>query len=215
MRLSAHSAALATTINGVIFLLLLGVSMRLSAQHIRYPEYNMDSVYQVLLKDTVNNTGGAKSWLKHYADSIRSYGNDVNSFFPYKPFNKVVVYRQNEAYLLTGNKGSLSPYSDTSKSYVLDSEDINELLEIINNPLYFTFAECGTAITQYEIRFMNGSGIVEKLKIACSDRQIISDSEVKDMNWQRMKYGAITDQKATERLRQILVNAGAFFTARY
>ncbi len=155
-----------------------------------------------------------KALLRSYADSIKSYGNNINSFSPYKPFNKVIAFRLNEEYLTTGVTKNISDETYTSNGFKLGNKDISELLEIINAPVYFSFTECGTAITQYEIQFLDGKNVIEKLKIACNDRQLITNSEVKDMNWQRMKYGHIM-QKPRERLTNILMNSGVYFKPKY
>lgn len=199
----------------LIALILLVTSNVTFGQKINYPKYNTDSICLILLKDTANNNEGVKAWLRSYADSIKSYGNNIKSFFPYQPFDKVMVFRLNQEYLTTRNTKNLSEERYTSKGYVLAVEDINELLEIINNPTYFSFSECGTAITQYEIQFLNGDSIVEKLRIDCGDRQLTTNSKEKDMNWQRMKYGALVNEKSIERLKNILIHSGAYYNAKY
>lgn len=196
---------------GTIFILLLWLSVQAYGQKITYPIYDNDSIYNILLKDTGNNATNKKAWLNNYADSIRSYANSINSFFPYKPFNKVIIHRQNVEYFKSGNINQINNRHENGKDFYASIHDINELLEIINNPLYFTFAECGTSTTKYEICFMNGNNIVETLKVSCDETQITTNSKIKDMNWQRMKYGAINDKNALERLRKILINSRAYF----
>jgi hypothetical protein len=198
----------------IIIVILLGINHHVLGQKINYPRYNIDSIYLVLLKDTGNNSEGIKAWIRSYADSIKSYGNNKDTYFPYRTFNKVRIYRRNEAYLtLRKNRTVIEPI-DSNKCYFLNTKDINTLLEIINNPTYFEFAECGTAITQYEFQFLNGVNVVETLSVACSERQLKTNSAIKDMNWQRMKYGAIKDDNALKRLQKILMNCGAYFEAK-
>lgn len=195
-------------------LILLAISTNLFGQKITYPRYNIDSIYLVLLKDTGNNSENTKTWIRSYADSIKSYGNNKDTYFPYRTFNKVRIYRRNDEYLTLRRNITVIEQIDSNKCYFLNKREINDLLEIINNPTYFEFAECGTAVTQYEIQFLNGVNVIETLEVACSESQLKTNSAIKNMNWQRMKYGAIKDNDARKRLRKILINCGAYFEAK-
>ncbi len=170
---------------------------------IDYPNYNIDSIYNELLKDTLKQTDiDAKKWIIHYADSIKFYGNRIETFFPYKDFDRIIVFR------LTQHE-SLSEIVQKD-TFCLNNCQAELFLEIINNPLYFTFAECGTPIFDYNFQFLKGNVIIEELFFDYDCNFFMTESKVKDMNWQRMKYGAIVNKFKIEQLRIILMETNAY-----
>ncbi len=171
---------------------------------IDYPTYSTDSICAELLKDTLNQTNPeSKQWIICYADSIRAYGNRKETFFPYRNFDRVIIFR------MPGHEQhSVSLPMDT---FFLNTCQTEDILEIINNPLYFTFAECGTPIFDYQFQFLNHHEIIEVLFLDLDCNFFMTDSKVKDMNWQRMKYGAIVNREKIQRIKNILIETNAIF----
>ncbi len=171
---------------------------------IDYPNYNTNSICIELLKDTVNQTDiSSKEWIIHYADSIKSYGNRKETFFPYKDFDKIIVFRLNKLEAVSHIIPKDTFYLNTCQAEIL--------LEIINNPVYFTFAECGTPTFDYNFQFLNKNEIVEELFFDYDCDFLMTESKVKDINWQRMKYGAIVNKIKIAQIKNILIETNAYF----
>jgi len=181
----------------------------------RYPVYNVDSIYQELIKEASNIhlQANQASWLRTYADSIKSRGNNEASFFPHCDFDEVHIFRVNEGYF-RGESDDLTSNRLSKDSFQLSSEQITSLLLFINNPLNFAWGECGTAIPQYQVQFYLKGKLVNRFRVACEYGQLSMWQTKGDINYLRSRYGGV-DYRKRQPLIDIVKECGAYFEKFY
>jgi hypothetical protein len=102
-------------------------------------------------------------------------------------FKKIITWTFNR-------KGELNPLLDTSKGNFVDSASIQELIKFVENPLNFSWGECGTFVPFYIILLQDhNNNIISAISIACGFTQI--DLYPYDP---RIKTGGLNEQSMKE-----------------
>ena len=174
-----------------ILSLFLFLSVELFGQSYHFPQYNSDSIIEVVSVDT-------NDYARDYCSYLEKNLNDTSLMFPYAKFEKVVlckVFNWRDTRLFFNLSGY---FENLDSNYLkngieLDTKQIERLLFVINNPLNYNWSECGSPTPEYEFVFINRKGeVVNRLVTACDMTQIVTNEESRG---QRMKYGAFFNGK--------------------
>ena len=87
---------------------------------------------------------------------------DSVKYFYYKPFDGVM------------SKHDLKD-RELVKVVLLCQKKTNAMINLINNPNYFCYGECGTGIPESEMKFYYSGEVIGEIRFACNHGQISSN----------------------------------------
>lgn len=114
------------------------------------------------------------------AEMVRARGNDTNSLFPQVGFDAV---RARKAH-------SLEPLLWHESAVVLTEEQVAKLLQLLNNPINFSWGECGTWEPDVRFEFLSDGYVLRQLDEGCGG-QFMTDHP-------GMKFGSLTEPRRRE-----------------
>ncbi|MEZ4721755.1 MAG: hypothetical protein R2813_07775 [Flavobacteriales bacterium] len=165
-----------------------------------YGQWTIQEIIDSLYTDTIrhrdyfDSTKVDSFYMSHIqklVDKIRADGNDSTTLFPETPFDKVTG---RDAWVTWSNKDYSTFYGPAK---TLTKEQTDRLLRVVNNPINFSWGECGTWTASSQFRFYNDGELVRTLDIGCS-WQLRTDYE-------KVKFGTLADHTA---LRQLCNDIG-------
>ena len=136
-------------------------------QTIKYEIKSIKDSIQVEIDDTVKS-----QWVKNDLIRMQELLNNPDSLFPYVDFDSV-------CYIQYGTEKRFEPahWNKIYMDYILGksklaSGKIDTILNIVRNPLYFKWGECGTPFIESSIVFYKEGNEVAEIKSACSGGQL-------------------------------------------
>ncbi len=177
---------------------ILFVIFELSANG-QFNEFYNNNLIDSLLVDTIVDDYWYKEKIKNLITQIKKDKGQTEKMFPYTAYDSVVAYRINEKYKETEKsiyiervlvKGEINKELNLNNGFKLSENHISKLLTLINNPLNFDWAECGTPIPYGLIIFYRKNKPVSFIQLACSYQQI----DCYPVNL-RTKLGGLRDNK--------------------
>ena len=160
-----------------------------------YGQWTIQEIIDSLYTDTVryrnsfDTTEVDTFYLRHIqklVDKIKADGADSITLFPETPFDNVTG---KNAWVKWGQKDFATFYGPPK---TLTNEQADILLRIINNPLHFTWGECGTWTPTSRFEFYYDGKLVRTLDVGCS-WQLRTDFE-------KVKFGTLADPTALREL---------------
>ena len=114
------------------------------------------------------------------AEMVRARGNDTNSLFPQVGFNAVWARKAH----------TLEPLTWHGSAVALTDEQVTRLLRLLNNPIHFSWGECGTWEPDVRFEFLSDGSIKQQLDEGCGG-QFMTDHP-------GMKFGSLTEPRRRE-----------------
>lgn len=127
--------------------------------------YNQDSII-LLLRAELENPDSTKILpisTNHMIDIVEQSKSDKSVLFPYLEIDSIVLY-----YADAFRKGEI----DKNKCKILNKEEKNSLFELLNNPLYFQWGECGTAILDHRFIFYSNRRKKATVDVSCESNMV-------------------------------------------
>lgn len=151
-------------------------------------------------RDTVVDDYWYKERIRELVNVINQDKGDKSKMFPFSEYDSVIAYKFNKKYFHSEDskemervfyKGKIRKDLNLVNGYKLNKNQIEKILGFINNPLNFSWAECGTPITFGLIVFYHKDEMKALIQLSCGFNQI----DCFPIN-KRTKLGAVTYEKA-------------------
>ncbi len=165
----------------------------------QFNEFYNNKLIDSLLVDTVVDDYWYKEKINNLITQINKDKGLTENMFPYACYDSVVTYQINIKYGFTENskylekvfvKGEINKNLKLTNGFKLTPKQIDKLLSIINNPLNFSWGECGTPIPSSLIVFYSNNKMLSLVQLSCGYQQI----DCYPINF-RTKLGGLTDSR--------------------
>jgi hypothetical protein len=146
-----------------------------------YGDWTIQEIIDSLYSDPSTADSFYLNRITILANKIKTDGNDSLTLFPECPFDKVVG---KDAYGIWEHTEQTTIYGSEIE---LNESQVKRLMRIINNPLNFSWTECGTWTPSSQFDFYFEGKFVRSLEIGCS-WQLKTDYE-------KVKFGTLKTGK--------------------
>lgn len=129
--------------------------------------FNKDTILERFWKEEGQRTDSTPNLILKMAAMVEKNINDPVKLYPFSRVDSVVVFYP----YFTNKKIELKRYKR------LDNDNVLNLLHLLNNPLYYSWGECGTPVEEFRFIFYSKKNVVGSTIISCDGNFVECEPE--------------------------------------
>ena len=147
------------------------------------PELIQESIRKELREDENSK------WFKYELNAMITLLDNPDSLFPYQAYDSA-----HHVFYGSDNDIEIGKWNEVYSEYEYDrvklsADQEKSILAVINNPMNFSWGECGTPFISRAIIFYNSGNEIARIEFACSGGQIFTIPENP-----LIRFGSLTEQ---------------------